>query len=605
LPFALLEQPGEFHLNQLDLDYGSSPCTSNSPDYVWLFLQLLRAYQEGHIDAIKAVGIDAIITTSNLMIEYLVIAAAASGKYQVVQYLWGKGNSALKELFVVSDLTRYNALGPIEHAAISGHSHIVRYLAASGARPHHTFTSSLIFKELFDEAVKKPNIHTVESFFMLRNLSDNHTFITGDYLSEKLVSAVTDGYTAVVRIFLENGVNPSKPNQAGSTTLVRLDPTPLYIACYHGHLNVVELLISHGAEVNFPSPAAVIYIQQRKASSAIISYSLDQRLDNLNAILSGTVSKEGTTSGNMSWQLPINAAMAGGHADIVNALISSGALWPEEFDSLYGSYLGPLDFELEDFAIRVFYSLIKSGSLPQNREGVDSYMAERTGSIRTWMIEMGMPTVTASRIHSVAELEVFTAVLIASQQNILTVLKKEILGPRMLGVNDDRLNSPRDRGNSLQATLIRLIRHDGCSDILVQALLGAGASLTSFDVDGVSVPNIELVEAAICGNSILRQALLDVGVAAAFSSFGPTGMPIHRANLARMVKEMIAPRNESRLQISRAYDICDILEAAVHSNDMEFIIGCMRSWCFPSRPTILTIPGLPYSLLSIMGRKKW
>lgn len=42
---------------------------------------------------------------------------------------------------------------------------------------------------------------------------------------------------------------------AGDTILtVCLAPTPLYAACYHGHREMVEMLLNHGAAVDFPSP---------------------------------------------------------------------------------------------------------------------------------------------------------------------------------------------------------------------------------------------------------------------------------------------------------------------------------------------------------------
>lgn len=456
-------------LSRLDLDYDHSSFTSDSPDLVWLFSRLVRACQNGHIDAIKKVEFGNTGGPHFVpMFQYLVAAAAANGRLQVVQFLWQEVKMylhSLNKLVVVSGLSKRHALSAIEHAAISGHSHVVSYLADHGAHAEIIFSIPGLFQKFFDEAISNDAGQIVESLLTLRSFNSNigddtESFHVSDqYFSDSLVNAIAAGHTEIVRTLLKNGIDPNTPNQAGSTPLieairhsrdsivsllleyccflgndcggmpltiaaclgnlrivreliihggpifgefesenkmflpygvetfigdsagdldvslcymVRLPPTPLYLACYHGHLNVVELLLSYGAEANYPSPVTVINLQQRKASSAKIDYSMYQLPDNLNAVLYGSFGKERAASDKTSWELPISAAIAGGHVDIMNTLVSSGALWPKEFDCLYGSCLGTLDSQLETLASRI-------------HQGVQEYVAHGPSKSRKLM----------------------------------------------------------------------------------------------------------------------------------------------------------------------------------------------------------------------------
>jgi ankyrin repeat protein len=136
-----------------------------------------------------------------------------------------------------------------------------------------------------------------------------------------------------------------------------LSSSPLYMACYYGHLPIVELLLSCGAAANFLSPSSIIWIKvsdTRPAKTSKINYGLDWLLNDIDAIQSigrpyyynpKPISKEFFES---SWRLPIVAARTRNHEDITCLLLSSGALWPEEHGSLYSSYLGSLETKMEE-----------------------------------------------------------------------------------------------------------------------------------------------------------------------------------------------------------------------------------------------------------------
>ena len=156
---------------------------------------------------------------------------------------------------------------------------------------------------------------------------------------------------------------------------IRFSPTPLYMACYYSHLDIVELLLSHGAAANYPSPTSWM---EHAASSTEIDYLLAWQYPNENEIQPDSFLDAFPDAFGMrvpvpsrisSWQLPIRAAMTGGHEAIVNLLLLSGALWPEEFDCFHGSHLRSLDSHVETLAHPLIKSLM-TGSLPKTTNGI-------------------------------------------------------------------------------------------------------------------------------------------------------------------------------------------------------------------------------------------
>ncbi|PMD40955.1 ankyrin [Hyaloscypha variabilis F] len=667
-------------LNLLDLNYDFPSYNSDSPDLVWLFSRLQRACQKGHIDAIKAIEMANTAGLQEAMIQYLAVAAAAKGQLQVVEYLWDKLNAPVKAFFIMSDRTKVQAFTAIEHAAISGNSQIVLYLADHGSVSPSILITLGVFREFLDEAIFDNNIPIIESLLTFFNVNtkvgglETHCRKIEQHLSNALVNAVAHDRREVVRTLLKNGVDPNMPDDVGCTPLIaairfsrdsvvsilleydcllgntiagmpltvaaclgdlrivrklilhdaevfreptesgslmsmaclgerftgalenvsppnlHISPTPLYMACYHGHLNVVELLLSYGAATNFLSPSAIICIEKRDQGSQpwAMKYFLQRCLSSLDDILSGSFFIQNAVAlGGTSWELPMAAAMSRGHTTIVDALISSGALWPEEFACIYGSCLGSLDDELESFATQNFYTVNTRSPLNKREiNAVTHHLRRDPGFIRTFMIEMGMPRITTGRIHAVAELHLFNSVVTALQLEFLK-FEQQLLGRRIVALQDDVLNANPGHRDPLQVSMIKIARQyrsDFSTEykMFIQALLDAGASITIRDK--VNMPHRDLVEAALRGNPKVRHALVGVGVAAAVSSVNGPKESFGRENLARLIQKSIAPSIHARYgrPASKVYAICEILEAAVRSNDEQSLRRLYQSLVFPS-----------------------
>ena len=372
-----------------------------------------------------------------------------------------------------------------------------------------------------------------------------------------------------------------------SWSRVYLSPTPLYMACRHGNLDIVKLLLHYGAASNFPSPATVVRVAQRVASSATLGYELDGYL---NEILTDSFSnRESVVIDAVNWELPITAAMARGNEDIVSILLSSGALRPEEFDCLYGSCLGSLDSQLENLVNHVIHSLVSGPLLPKN-ETSEAHITEKTGGIRTRMMEMGMPTATANRIHSPAELQSATSVTTASEQLILK-LQQERHRRRRRVEYAEKSNTSLDSKAACLVEAARNYRVDR-DDLLIEALVHDGASLTFRDKNGTCVPYGELVDAARWGNLTLRHALLKLSVEAAvsFVDGAPNGRnPCGHEELERRYSslEQIVRSTALRIYhyprtINRIRGYCEILTFGVYHNDMSFTHRLYENLMFPS-----------------------
>jgi ankyrin repeat protein len=266
-------------------------------------------------------------------------------------------------------------------------------------------------------------------------------------------------------------------------------PTPLYMACYHGHRSIVALLLNYGAAANFPSPLCLAWMSQSRDSCGKFRYQQDLHLND-----PGPLNIWAVVDRRSFWELPITAAMNKGHMDIVEILISSRARRPEEFDFLCGSYFGSLDAQHEKFE-RLLADSMTTGSLP------------KSGNKRLHQLDRTSPTIPASRILSVAELEILAAASANIQQEHLDSQLSQLL--MEMHIAEPKCPDP------LHAALLKAAERQ--ANDLVQALLLAGASISAPDGDGIQIPNPLLVSAARDGNRLLRRALLDVCLTADFS----------------------------------------------------------------------------------------
>jgi ankyrin repeat protein len=352
-----------------------------------------------------------------------------------------------------------------------------------------------------------------------------------------------------------------------------LSPTPLYMACFHGHLSIVQLLLAYGAAANFPSLASLICLSERDGRFIVDSRSawlLHHRphFEPKTLFRPATgweielPTPESVAKVILYWDLPITAAISRGHEGIVSILLSSGALLPEEFDNLYHSYpdcVGSLQERLET---RLANSLM-TGSLPKTKQ------------MRTSTIDMGMPRIPASRVRFVRELQVLD---VGS-----TEVQQEHLNSRISVLKDEIQKSNPPYRDPLQATLVRAAENYEID--IVQALIHAGASLTIADIDNMPSPNPKLLIAAKKGNSILRHAFLDMTIAAAITYVdgkkklcGRKELCQRRLLLDRVVGKTVTTLSRNFTDI-RIY--CQILEVGVLSNDTRLIKDLYEILLFP------------------------
>jgi hypothetical protein len=129
-------------------------------------------------------------------------------------------------------------------------------------------------------------------------------------------------------------------------------------------------------------------------------------------------------------------------------------------------------------------------------------------------------------------------------------------------------------------------------DLLIEALVHDGASLTIHDKNGTCVPYNEFVDAARWGNLTLRHALLELGVAAAVSFVDgtPNGRnPCGHEELERRYSslEQIVRSTALRIYhyprtINKIHSYCEILTFGVYNNDMSFTQRLYENLMFPS-----------------------
>jgi ankyrin repeat protein len=296
-----------------------------------------------------------------------------------------------------------------------------------------------------------------------------------------------------------------------------------------------------------------------------IDYALDWDLQDTNALKSSILPPLKPVKADCpSWKLPITAAKTIGHEGIIDILLSFGALSPEEFNSIYGSYLGSLKSQRENLERHLAPS-ITTGSLP------------KSANPRAHLIERVAMKDRAACIRSVCELQILTLGI--------SDLQKEHLEYQISHLKDEIRISEPDCTDPLHAALLKAVERNANDDVL--ALLVAGAKVSALDGDNIPVPNQLLFSAARDGNLLLRGALLDAGVAVVFSyieRFTDLCTREERGrrelSLQQTVKATIMKFNRSSLGM---LDCCKILELAVFDSvDRSFTKVFYETLAFPS-----------------------
>lgn len=162
--------------------------------------------------------------------------ACSSGRYDVVEMLLSKG--ANKEHRNVSDYT------PLSLAAAGGYVEIIKLLLSNGAEINSRTGSKLGISPLMLAAM---NGHTETARLLLDRGSDINAYIETNK-NTALTLACFQGRTDVVRLLLERNANIEHRAKTGLT--------PLMEAASGGYVEVGQVLLAKGAEVNSaPVPA--------------------------------------------------------------------------------------------------------------------------------------------------------------------------------------------------------------------------------------------------------------------------------------------------------------------------------------------------------------
>jgi ankyrin repeat protein len=183
--------------------------------------------------------------------------AAKNGFLPLVQFLLEKSGSNLP---VENDTKSHYS--PIQLAALGGHKHVVGYLLAhSECRRHHA-TISLAPAALCGD--------TALVLFLLEHGADiNYQVIENQNLFEgplysptALASAATHGHLALVKLLLDKGSDIDCKTSRG---------TPLCLAVKNNHEDVIEALVTRGADVSTDILRLAVLNYNKKALELLLA----------------------------------------------------------------------------------------------------------------------------------------------------------------------------------------------------------------------------------------------------------------------------------------------------------------------------------------------
>eukprot|EP01052_Picozoa_sp_SAG31_P025703 SAG31_NODE_2271_length_6040_cov_3.379397_2_plen_556_part_00 len=124
-----------------------------------------------------------------------------------------------------------------------------------------------------------------------------------------LMAAALGGSIDVIRLLLQHGADiDGLQDQEGQPD------TPLFVACQHGHFEAAKILLEHGAEVN---------ARNKHGHSPLCTSSQEGNVDIVALLLSSGAQVDQTTIGNEATALHIAAQY--GHESIVTILLDHGA----------------------------------------------------------------------------------------------------------------------------------------------------------------------------------------------------------------------------------------------------------------------------------------
>jgi ankyrin repeat protein len=585
----------------------------------WLYSRFIYACKKGHLDAILEC---AVLIPHELNI-HLFIIAASSGHLPLVKFLllstaYGDKLDLREVTMACANLGGIN-LNACEHALLAGHSDVVTYLESEGHHFKRLF-SDLHDPLLLDAMVKairhgRRDVvqimleHGVSPYatdsagcnafcealrFKRRSIVDlllthGYSLNSTNYELPLTIAAAT-GDCRLVELLVYHGaavfsydyehhgsanpvsvimqdveddgwviVQDDNDNGWGSFRIY-LSPTPLYVACCHGHEDIVKLLVSHGAAVDLPSPAALAYLTLTKETpDAKLSAQLTVDSQEVPFVKPSRMS---------NWELPIVAAAARGHKDIVNFLLQSGSL-PSDGRQRSAEFL-------------------MKNSVLQEIPSQAQVLIERE-ILASW---------ANSTKLSPVQLEGF--IYAGVDASDLTRDGKALfvwcLANEDFQTRDTILNSTSDRADFLHRSLVNFAKMCPTDMAITGQLISLGAVPYVRDELGIPEANQSLVSAALNSNAKLRIAFINSGVefAIALAAKDPgyfTGRPARsltqpNVSLKALVRlfEALNPGLKNSEYLLPFEKLCNILGCA--GNHPEVAQKIFETLLFPSTQTL-------------------
>jgi ankyrin repeat protein len=391
-----------------------------------------------------------------------------------------------------------------------------------------------------------------------------------------LTVAASMGNLAIAKLLLHSGAEVfadklSNPRSSAMVSLIgnephELDgnpgfgdlcicPTPLFMACYHGHREMVQMLLKNGAAPDFPSVMALTHIYRSSGESANPVRHVDLFLHNIGtAKVANHVIWYWEKEQNSTWQYPLTAALLQGHEDIVQLLVEAGVQPP--LSSTCRS--GPLSGQS---LLREFKTLHASELLKQMGPGLTHSLEKEIFT----NIATGLSYFTTISVNYFEDLFAYVETLIAAG---VPVNEAELDGkPILIFALENNQHMLVKRvlqqmpADALHSSLVSSVKNNMPS--LIPALLRAGATISRQDDNGVDIPNQSLIHAAVMGDSFLYDALIEATMVATLCSV--TSNPRvsfeessrSRENLQRIIICILLEMSEETPQASW---YCDILQ---------------------------------------------
>ncbi|XP_060851958.1 ankyrin repeat and death domain-containing protein 1A-like [Rhopalosiphum padi] len=254
---------------------------------------ILMAAWHGHTDAVQMlINYGASVNTINKKQYTLLMCAARNNRLSVVNFLLDTIEDVGLDAF---DTDHQTAL---HHAAIAGHTHVVRRLVHAGA---NTSTTNKQGRTPLHSACEKGHVDVVE--FLLGHGAD--MLAKDEEQNSPLHVAVENKQTLVVQMLLEAGNPTNLENSKGLTAL--------HIASSHGCRGIVEMLLSADCDIDRQSKNGNTPLHMACLSNnVVIAEILIAKGADLNAL-------------NTRLQSPIHIAAEQGYSEICKLLLSAGA----------------------------------------------------------------------------------------------------------------------------------------------------------------------------------------------------------------------------------------------------------------------------------------